>query len=523
MKIAVRVDASDNIGSGHLMRCKSLSDELRQRGNEVQFICRDLKGNLAELLRNAGYTVTLLPWTGGINLLQGANYDEWLGVTHVEDAEQTKLAIADFMPDWLIVDHYGIDAKWERLLRPSASYICAIDDLANREHDCDVLLDQNWFGLRTQKRYDHLLPEGCRKLLGPQYALLQPLFRQLRNKIIPRLGPKLQRVLIFFGAVDSHGQTIKALRALCTPELSHIPVDIVIGSSNLRVFETSQFAYMRSGETKVHQTLSSLANLMAKADLMLGAGGTTTWERCCLGLPAIVVASSDNQLTFTRELGRNGVHIYIGLAATVSEQDWISEIFNLMNSSETLNTTGKSAAGLVDGLGAPRVASILTRQLTGMNIRRATQNDESILLSWANDPVVRENAFSVGTISPQEHNSWFDSKLCDAACMFLIGEDDYGMPLGQVRFDIKNRTGFIDISVDSDFRGQGVGKMLLHAAIKVLQQERRVDKVVGEVISTNEPSCQMFIELGFNDDLSQSGQNGSRRFVLSVNSLNVTL
>jgi ribosomal protein S18 acetylase RimI-like enzyme len=199
------------------------------------------------------------------------------------------------------------------------------------------------------------------------------------------------------------------------------------------------------------------------------------------------------------------------------------EILNLMKSSEMLRTSGLRAAGITDGLGALRVASIMTRQLTGMNIRYATQNDESILLKWANDPAVRKNAFSGGTISPQTHNNWFNSKLANAESMLLIGEDDYGMPVGQVRFDIKNRTGFIDISVDSDFRGQGVGKKLLHAAIKALQQDGSADKAVGEVISTNEPSCQMFIDLGFKDDLGQSGQNGSRRFVLSFNSLNVTV
>jgi UDP-2,4-diacetamido-2,4,6-trideoxy-beta-L-altropyranose hydrolase len=519
MKIVVRVDASDKIGSGHLMRCKSLSDELRQRGNEVRFVCRALNGNLAELLRNAGYTVTLLPWIGGIKRPQQAAYAEWLGVTQVEDADETKLAITDFMPDWLIVDHYGIDATWERMLRPSVRHICAIDDLANRQHDCDILLDQNWFGLPTPNRYDHFLPQSCRKLLGPTYALLQPVFRQLRNNNTPRLGA-LQRILIFFGAVDSHGQTITALRALCSPNLSHIPVDVVIGSANSCATEILQLASTRSVETIVYQNLSSLANLMARADLMLGAGGTTTWERCCLGLPSIVVAASENQLASTRALGNEGVHMYIGCAATVSEQDWITEILNLMNSSEMLRTSGVRAAGIIDGLGAPRVASIITRQLTDINIRCAIQNDESILLKWANDPVVRKNAFSGGTISPQGHNNWFKSKLGDDACMLLIGEDDYGMPVGQVRFDIRNRTGFIDISVDSDFRGQGVGKRLLHAAIKALQQERSADAVVGEVISTNEPSCQMFIDLGFNDDL---GQDGSRRFVLSLNSLNVTV
>jgi len=196
LKILIRTDSSVQIGTGHVMRCLTLADELRERGAEIVFVCRDFAGNLC------GYTEG--------NLKHAA----WLGADWQTDARQVEEIIKDFNthPDWLVVDHYALDERWERYLRSYVKKIMVIDDLADRPHDCDLLLDQNFYE-NLESRYDGLAPSGCKKLLGPKYALLRPEFREERKNLRKRDG-YVKRIMIFFGGSDPTNETTKALEAV---------------------------------------------------------------------------------------------------------------------------------------------------------------------------------------------------------------------------------------------------------------------------------------------------------------------
>src|SRR3990172_245647 len=275
MKVVIRADASSRVGSGHVMRCKTLAEELRRRGAEVQFVCRDDPGHLIALLTREGYRVAVLP---AADAAESA------------DADATTSVLGGFAPDWLVVDHYGLGEEWESRLRAHVSRIFVIDDLANRPHACDALLDPNWFGATTPHRYDNLVPRSCRRLLGPRYALLHPLFAQLRRILPPRDG-LIRRVLVFFGAVDSWNQTTAVLEALRAPAFAGLAVDVVVGHANVHGAAIEAMVRDLAGGA-LHRKLPTLAGVMARADVMAGAGGATTWERCCLGLPAVVAATA---------------------------------------------------------------------------------------------------------------------------------------------------------------------------------------------------------------------------------------
>lgn len=324
------------------MRCKTLGDQLRGRGADVRFVCRENPGNLIPLLAGAGYRVDALPPRAGVD--------------QSEDAQEAVSALNGFAPDWLVVDLYELDEQWESRLRPHAGRILVIDDLANRRHACDVLLDHNWFGEKTPDRYKHLVLDAeC--LLGPRYALLQPAFERLRIGLPPRDGT-VRRVLMFFGAVDSANQTVKAMQALQAPDLQDIAVDVVVGHANPEVAAIEALAAARSG-TLLHRQVPTLADLMARADLMLGAGGTTTFERCCLGLPAIVVVAAENQRGGTTALADSGVHYLLGDASTIGVADWTEALRALRRSSERVRAYSTASHGVTDGQGAQRVAAML--------------------------------------------------------------------------------------------------------------------------------------------------------------------
>jgi UDP-2,4-diacetamido-2,4,6-trideoxy-beta-L-altropyranose hydrolase len=186
MNITIRTDASTRIGLGHLVRCRTLATALRDQGATVRFICRAHPGHQIAALRADGLDVTALPAPPDQEAADG-DYAAWLGVPQAQDAAETIAALAADRPDWLIVDHYGLDVDWEQALRPHVGRILVIDDLANRRHDGDLLLDQNYAPAGTT-RYQGLLPPGARTLLGPAYALLRPEYAQHRQTLRPRNG-----------------------------------------------------------------------------------------------------------------------------------------------------------------------------------------------------------------------------------------------------------------------------------------------------------------------------------------------
>ena len=183
MKIIFRVDASLNIGSGHVMRCLTLAEKLKEISSDITFISRKLKGNLNALISNEGFKINQLSAPNALqknsNQVKGGYFD-WLGVSEIDDAKETVNLLENQKLDWLIVDHYSLGEIWEKELKPYTNNILVIDDIANRNHDCDILLDQNWFK-NMKSRYNGLLSKNCVQLLGPKYALLRKEFSRIRK------------------------------------------------------------------------------------------------------------------------------------------------------------------------------------------------------------------------------------------------------------------------------------------------------------------------------------------------------
>lgn len=357
MNIVFRVDASTRIGVGHIMRCLTLAEELHVRGSSIHFVCRDHSGNLNNLLRQKGMLVTALP-SQSICKLVGDEYYTWLGASQLEDAEQTIATFKGSQPDWLVIDHYGIDVEWERRIYPHIGQLMVIDDLANRQHVCDVLLDQNYSSNREQC-YVNLVSNNCKLQVGPRYALLRPEYAAYRKSQGSRKGG-IQSVLVYFGGSDLQNMTGLTLAALTHLELLSLDVDVVIGANNLHRPALEKQASERP-RTRIHGPKTHLAGMMANADLSVGAGGATTWERMCLGLPSIVICVAENQRAVSEGLAQEGLIEYIGDAGEVTEKNMACAIKLLAGDrSRMLAFTAKTQL-LVDGMGAARIADILTK------------------------------------------------------------------------------------------------------------------------------------------------------------------
>lgn len=358
MKTTFRVDASVQIGSGHVMRCLALADALTQKGAEVSFISRELSGNLCDFVEGKGYPVYRMHsmQVAADNVKQcGSRHSDWLDVSWEIDAKQTATILGSKKDaDWLVVDHYALDGRWEKIVRTHVKKIMAIDDLADRIHDCDILLDQNLYN-DMETRYDSFLPEHCRRLLGPAYALLRSEFAMARKSLRKRNG-SVHRILIFFGGSDPTNETRKALEAVTRLNLPDIAVDVVVGIVNPYKDQIKQLCATMPN-TEFYCQVENMAELMVKADLAIGAGGSTTWERCCLGLPGLVCSFAENQEALTRNAEAKHVLAYLGHCSAVSQYTLAKSIHQLCNNSELLRSMSLHGMQLVDGAGVGRVVT----------------------------------------------------------------------------------------------------------------------------------------------------------------------
>ena len=337
MNIIFRTDASVNIGTGHVMRCLALAEELRQKGTDINFICREEAGNLISYIENREYKVDQLP-----------------GEIDIEtDRRLTNKILSKYeaKPDGLIIDHYDIDISYESSLRDRVKKIMVIDDLADREHDCDLLLDQNYS--KNEDRYNGLVPGNCIQLLGPEYAILRPQFQKARGNLRKRDGG-VNRILLFMGGVDSKDITSKALRAIHMLDRSDIVVDVVIGDLNPYHDEIKNLT-SKIPNTSCHHNVENMAELMASADLSIGACGITTWERCCAGLPTIAIILAENQKNISESLDKEGALINLGWYHNVTGNNIKDGIEGLIDNPQKVASMSDKSRSLVDGEGVSRV------------------------------------------------------------------------------------------------------------------------------------------------------------------------
>jgi UDP-2,4-diacetamido-2,4,6-trideoxy-beta-L-altropyranose hydrolase len=355
-RVVVRVDASIEMGMGHLMRCLSLARALADNGARVFFLLRSHAAGLTPLIEGGGHSVRLLPDPDrrpDAPAADGTAHAHWLPTTWQKDAEQTLEAIDRVGPiDWLIVDHYALDARWERMQRSRGPRILAIDDLADRDHDCDILLDQNLV-LDMERRYRARLLPACQPLLGPAYALLRSEFAGQRKSLIGRSG-KVGRILVCYGGSDPGNETAKALSAIKSLSLPWLAVDVVVGLSNPHADSISGLC-REMPLAELHRGADNMAELMTRADLAIGAGGVMSWERCCLALPTIAVDIADNQIGALTALASSGAVAYLGSASSVTVDQVAGTIRSMLDDPARTRTMGEAARALVDGLGTSRV------------------------------------------------------------------------------------------------------------------------------------------------------------------------
>lgn len=359
MRVVFRCDASIQIGTGHVMRCLTLADALIAKSTECYFVCREHEGHLLEVIKQRGHQAYSLPFEGdmensskgGIKLLHA----NWLGATQQEDAQQCIDIIKLIEPDWLIVDHYAIDIVWEKTLRPYCKKLMVIDDLADRAHDCDILLDQNYLP-SYRNRYEKLISENTNKLLGPSYALLRDEFRELRrseNNINDRVRP---RILINFGGIGNFELLSNVIEVI--NNVDSFNYYIITGKIKPEEICELRKSISNPNIMMVDYT-SEMPKLMIESEYALGASGSTVWERFCLGLNSALVQMASNQSPLLRFLEANDLVDDLGDYRSLSITSLSLFFANLDLNNEKYLNRKKEIMNLIDGNGTNRVAKVI--------------------------------------------------------------------------------------------------------------------------------------------------------------------
>lgn len=353
MNIVFRTDASIEIGTGHVMRCLTIADKFCQATSaNVSFVCRAHNGNLISTIKKRGYRVHALPILKlEQNSILSGDYIDWVGANIESDANETGNIILSESADLLVVDHFGISENWESFIRQSINFalkIMVIDGLANRNHDCDVLLDPTYSD-DSNARWQSLVPSTCKVFAGPQYAPLRSEFDKHSIRRISSSDDVRKKLLITFGGVDKPNASEKLLILIKQYDLD-FEIDVLVGPQNPHLKTLSKFI-QNYPNIKIHVDPPSVLELMSKADIAVTAGGTTVWELCQLGIPMLIITIADNQVHLANSLAQIEAAIYVGDFDDLKDENFISALskvkkpdmaLKLSKNSQSLMQRGKT-------------------------------------------------------------------------------------------------------------------------------------------------------------------------------------
>ncbi len=466
--VTFRAEASPVIGGGHVMRCLTLADRLRDDGWDTSFCCSPETRITIPLLENSGHRVVESP------------------------------VCENSATDWLVIDHYGLGIEYEKSCRSQAKQIMVFDDLPTRLHDCDILIDQNMG--RVPEDYRRLVPDTAIVATGTAYALLRPQFADARAGGLSQIHSKGNplRLLIAMGFTDPDNATGFILDAL-TESSAEITVDIVLGSNAPHLKDLRKRVANLPFVAAVRTDVTDMAGLLVETDLVIGAAGSSAWERCCLGIPALVVILAENQRQVADALDKQKIAINLGPLHNLKAKEAAQKIHRALESPEQLASLARNAARVCDGLGAGRVSLLLdperAKDGNPVQLRPARREDADILLVWQSLPETRRYSRNSGAPTRDEHCAWYASKLADTSLYFHIIEH-HGEPAGTLRLEKKNNTPDtfeVNILIAPNKYSLGIAKAALLAASRL----HTYMTMVAEVLPDNAASHALFKKAGF--------------------------
>ncbi|MEM7457514.1 MAG: UDP-2,4-diacetamido-2,4,6-trideoxy-beta-L-altropyranose hydrolase, partial [Planctomycetota bacterium] len=479
-KLLIRADSGPAVGTGHVMRMFALAEAWKQIGGRTFFVASVLPGTLRNRLETSGFEVEEI----------GPSHAGTTGI----DAQRT-FEIADHIgADWIAADGYVFDDRWEEVVSGSNRKLLVMDDFAHSTHHrADLVVNQNAYA--TAELYPRKKPKQL--LLGCRYLLMRPEFApdRCRARAVPNNEPR--RILVTLGGADPDNVTSKVIRCLEAIQIPDLEIDVVVGPD----FKQRRMLVRQAAQSKhsvtLHSNVRNMGELMLQADFALSAGGTTTYELARCGVPTVVISIADNQIEVAKELQRLRVAKYAGHFESLHDKVLIDLISHTMLDYKERIRMSRNGRALVDGKGAGRIAGRMINSL--FDLRPATIEDASMILDWRNEPETRAVSFHREAIDLECHTRWMKGKLADPDCRIWIVVDKSNQPVGQVRIEKSEQqgpglqgTGMISVSIRHEFRGRGLGPLLIRKAALRGVEELSITRVVAQIKPFNSASKHAF-------------------------------
>lgn len=487
------------------MRCLTLANALRASGHQVCFLSRQHQGHLCDLIKTQSFEVVELK---PVSITNASSYQDWLGIAQEQDADEC-LALLNQKRhltkpfDLCIVDHYGLDEKWQYKFKPAYSKMLVIDDLANRSHKADFLLDQT-LGRRHQD-YRNLVPEHCQVLTGEKFMLLRDEFLRLRALAEQKRveAKPLHHVLVSLGGIDVDNITATCIQALAILQKDHAELRATVVMSAVAPHTaTIEKAIQQYDWITLAVNTEKMAELLLKADIAIGAAGSSAWERCFMGLPTINLILAENQQKVAAQLAKAGAATNAGIARILSPEQLGQCCAELLNNPIKHQQMAKQSLSICDGKGIERLVNIITNEQTEIAFIPATAADSQRVYQWQCEPGARKYSRNPKPPTLDEHLAWFDKLLLDESrTLYLLKHENQFC--GFIRLDLlkehpkdKNmsiKCFEISILIPLAFQGLGI-------ATKALSSLNLVAKncdIMAHVHPDNLASVKLFKRAGF--------------------------
>jgi UDP-2,4-diacetamido-2,4,6-trideoxy-beta-L-altropyranose hydrolase len=473
-RIVARTDVTTEMGTGHLMRCRSLAQRLRDFGVSTEFLMAQCPEELGRALTDEGFDFVR------VNCAPGS----------IKDANFTARAASE--ADWIIVDGYHFDSSYQKVLKSAGMRVLFIDDYVHcKGYTADIVLNQNMYANSTM--YRDKAPHS-KILTGPSYALLRAEFAGKRpgDGKVPRIA---KNILVTLGGSDKDNLTARVVRALDRSRFKNIEVRVVVGAINQNAEEIVRICAESKKKMRVLVNIDNMAELMDWADLAISAGGTTAYELAITRTPSVMLVSAENQRLNAAEFCKRGFAQIVEDPFGIADNELMECFDSVISSSERRKKMVAGLKGVVDGRGPERV--FMNMEGSDIWMRRAENEDSKMMLRWANDDETRKMSYTTAKISWETHAAWFDAKLKDPSCMLLIGMDRFDSPVGSARIESNVQCGTLSIIIDPKYRGKGYGPQMIAMACRMGTNILGLKDFDAFVKKINTPSLRAFEKCGF--------------------------
>ena len=470
--LCLRADADSRIGTGHLMRCLALAQAWRGSGGRVQFVTNATAPALLSRLEQEG---------GAVHFLESSR-------ASIPDASETAIVARRIGADWLVLDGYDFDSEYVESIQGAGIKVLAVDDLGRGElAAADLILNQNVYASAE------LYPNHLNLLLGLKFALLRREFTSMS------LNPRgcvdfSSRVLVTLGGSDFHNITRAVLDLLSAYDECKLEITVLVGPENPHL-GSLLFRGSSKHEISVLVNPPNIPEIMAGADVVVSAAGSSCWELAFLGVPMVLVVTAENQRLVARGLEEKGVALVLGDYTDFPKSDSLRKLTSLFANKPNRLSMSERGKGLVDGRGALRVCGVLAG--SELQLRPAQRGDAETLWIWLNEPVVRAASFDQRVVSWERHQKWFDEKLSDPDCAIFLGTDSFGNPVGQIRFEVKAGVALADVSIAAEMRGLGYATKLIRAGANRCFEHHTAEVICAFIKIENTASQKSFERAGF--------------------------